>query len=146
MKKKLLIKVGAVVIGAVVIVATVLWIRKHEAAATASCVMMLRQIDGAKQQWAIENHKGNGAQMTWDDIRSFFKGLWNGEPPWDECPGGGHYTIGPIGRLPSCSIKKHQAAFEAEIGRPPNPQHAADGSQPFGSVTVPTTLAAGSHR
>jgi hypothetical protein len=81
MNRKFVVKVGAIVIGAVLIAASILWIQKREAAATAACVMMLRQIDGAKQQWAIENHKGNGTQMTWDDIRSYFKGLWNGEPP-----------------------------------------------------------------
>ena len=146
MNKKLAVKVGAVVVGAVLIASSVWWIREREAAATAACVMMLRQIDGAKQQWAIENHKGNGTQMTWDDVRNYFKDLSNGGPPWDDCPRGCHYTVGPVGRLPSCSIKKHQAAFEAEIRRATNLQHAADGSQPFGSVTVPTALAAGSHR
>ena len=76
---------------------------------------MLLQIDGAKEQWAFETHKGNGAQVTWDDIRDYFKGLRNGEHPWGDCPGGGRQTIGAIGQLPSCSIKKHQAAFEAQF-------------------------------
>ena len=120
MNKKLVVKVGAVVVGAALIAAWILWIQKRETAASVACISMLRQIDGAKQLWAIENHKGNGTQMSWDDIRSYFKDLSNGEPPWDDCPRGCHYTVGPVGRLPSCSIQKHQAAFEAEVGRPPN--------------------------
>ena len=120
MKRNIVFTVVAIAVGAGVISAFVSWIQGREAAATALCVNMLLQFDGAKQQWALETHKNDGVQVTWDELRKYFKGLWNGKPPWDECPGGGHLTIGSVGQLPSCSIRKHQVAFEVEIGRLPN--------------------------
>jgi len=111
-----MVGIGVGVVGGVLSGALLLWMQERKAAvATVACVNMLFQIDGAKEQWALENHKSNGAQMTWDEIRDYFKSRWNDKLPWDECPGGGHQTIGPIGQLPSCSIKRHQAAFEAQF-------------------------------
>ena len=68
-----------------------------------SCINQLRQIDGAKVQWALANHKLTNDAPTWDDLRSYFI---RARLPL-ECPDGGVYTIGRVGELPSCSIAKH---------------------------------------
>jgi len=31
------------------------------------------------------------------------------------CPGGGTYTIGPVGELPQCSIPGHNEYFKAHL-------------------------------
>jgi hypothetical protein len=83
------------------------------------CVNLLRQLDGAKQQWALETKASPDAEPTWDHIRNYFKSA--APPSWAHCPSGGTYTLGRIRELPSCSIDKHQHAFESIIGTANHP-------------------------
>ena len=66
-----------------------------------ACINNLRQIDGAKQQWALENMKSAEAVPTAEQIAPYIK---NGFPT---CPAGGKYTIGKVGDAPTCSIPGH---------------------------------------
>jgi len=67
-----------------------------------ACINYLRQIDGAKQQWALENHKDANATPTSADVAPYLK---NNQFP--VCPAGGKYTIGRISEDPTCSIPGH---------------------------------------
>jgi hypothetical protein len=67
-----------------------------------ACINNLRQIDGAKEQWALEHNKKKGAAVTEADIAEYIKG--NRLPV---CPQGGHYTLGKTGEIPTCSIPGH---------------------------------------
>jgi hypothetical protein len=67
-----------------------------------ACVNNLRQIDGAKNEWVLENGKTNGAVCTENDIKNFIKLDVNGNLP--KCPQGGIYTIGKVGEPPTCSL------------------------------------------
>ncbi len=67
-----------------------------------SCLNNLRDIDGAKQQWALENNKVNGDSPGNTDLTPYMKG--NLMP---DCPSGGNYTLGNVGILPTCSIAGH---------------------------------------
>jgi hypothetical protein len=69
--------------------------------ARAQCITNLRQIDGAKEQWALENKAKLGDGVPAKDLARFIKG---GMP---HCPDGGVYSIGPIDVLPRCSIPAH---------------------------------------
>ena len=71
-------------------------------AAANACLNCLRLIDGAKQQWALENKKTEDAIPTTQDITPFIKGNI-----FPICPDGGKYTIGAVNELPTCSIAKH---------------------------------------
>jgi len=73
-----------------------------EQAQLTTCINNLRQIDGAKQQWALENNRPVGGLVGPPDIASYLKS--NSVPT---CPGGGAYTINPIGINPICSIPSH---------------------------------------
>lgn len=64
------------------------------------CKSNLRQIDGAVQGWAIENHKDTNAVPTWNDILPYIKKAL-------KCPSGGTYTLGSPSRMPTCSIREH---------------------------------------
>jgi len=66
------------------------------------CVNNLRQIDAAKNQWALENGKTNGDVATENDIKPYIKLDVNGNLP--KCPLGGTYQIGRVGEDPECSI------------------------------------------
>ena len=70
-----------------------------------ACINNLRQIDAAKQQWALEKNKTADAIPTEQDIAPYIKLDANGNLP--KCPSGGTYTLNAVGELPSCSIPGH---------------------------------------
>jgi len=70
--------------------------------ATSVCINNLRQIDGAMQQWALENKKDASAVPTTKDISPYLK---DGAVP--KCPAGGIYTLNSVGAVPTCSIPGH---------------------------------------
>jgi len=74
-------------------------------AARNACINNLRQIDAAKNQWALENGKTVTAVPTAADIAPYIKLNANGNIPG--CPAGGTYTIGAVGVSPVCSIPGH---------------------------------------
>jgi outer membrane lipoprotein-sorting protein len=70
-----------------------------------ACINNLRQIDGAKNEFALEKGKKNGDPVTEADIKPYIKLDANGNLP--KCPAGGTYTIGKVGEPPTCSIPGH---------------------------------------
>jgi len=73
-----------------------------EAAQRNTCINNLKQIDAAKQQWALVNNKTDVDVPTAQDLQPFLK---SGSLP--VCPGGGTYTINAVGLPPTCSIPGH---------------------------------------
>ena len=67
-----------------------------------ACLNNLRQIDSAKQQWALENKKPVSAPVSAQDIQPY---LPNNALP--VCPLGGLYALHTVGLLPTCSIPGH---------------------------------------
>ena len=67
-----------------------------------ACVNNLRQIDSAKEQWALENGKKKGDLVSENDIKPYIKLDSNGNLP--KCSKGGAYTIGRLGEDPRCSV------------------------------------------
>ena len=67
-----------------------------------ACLNNLRQIDAAKQQWALENRKTAETIPGAQDIGAYLK---DGVLP--KCPGGGAYTLNAVGAHPACSIPGH---------------------------------------
>jgi hypothetical protein len=67
-----------------------------------TCINNLRQIDAAKQQWALEKNKKPVAIPTAQDLAPYFK---DGILP--VCPSGGAYTLNAVGELPACSVPGH---------------------------------------
>ena len=68
----------------------------------AACINNLRQVAGAKEQFALEAQKQRGALVSTDDLSPYFP---NKAVP--ACPGGGVYTLNPIGLNPICNIPGH---------------------------------------
>jgi hypothetical protein len=62
-----------------------------------ACINNLRQIDGAKQQWALEKGKKATDVPTREDLLPFLR-------QWPTCPAGGTYTIGAVNEQPACSL------------------------------------------
>ena len=67
-----------------------------------ACLNNLRQIDGAKQQWALENKKDVNAIPTAKELAAYLK---DGVIP--KCLAGGTYTLNPVGTVPACTIPGH---------------------------------------
>lgn len=63
-----------------------------------SCINNLRQIEAAKNEWAIENRQTNNVSVTESDITPYINGRF------PKCPSGGTYTIGKLDELPTCSL------------------------------------------
>ena len=72
-----------------------------------ACINKLRQLDGAKQQWALEH----GYTITNDvtpkrqDLAPYMKVGPSGRL-W--CPDGGRLTLGKLSENPTWSIKSHR--------------------------------------
>ena len=75
---------------------------RTEAAQRAACINNLRQIDAAKQQWALENSKTDEAVPVAQDLLPYLKGN-----VFPVCPSGGTYTINAVGLPPACSVPGH---------------------------------------
>jgi len=64
-----------------------------------ACIVNLRQIDGAKETWALEKNWPEGTPT--DGLGAVLKFLKNSALPL--CPAGGTYTMNPVGTIPVCS-------------------------------------------
>jgi len=67
-----------------------------------ACINNLRQLDGAKQQWALENRKTVEAVPGRQDLLPYLQGQ-----RLPQCPGGGRYMVGALNVNPTCSIPGH---------------------------------------
>jgi hypothetical protein len=66
-----------------------------------TCVANLKQIDGAKEQWASENKRTTNDVPTWDDLVGKDKYIRN----TPSCPAGGTLQINRVGQPPTCTFK-----------------------------------------
>jgi type II secretory pathway pseudopilin PulG len=68
-----------------------------------ACINNLRQIQAAKQEWALEKGKAQTDVPTWDDLQPYLP-----HPVPLVCPAGGTYSINAVGDSPTCSIAGHE--------------------------------------
>jgi prepilin-type N-terminal cleavage/methylation domain-containing protein len=96
------IMIVVAIIGLLAAIAIPNFMKSRETSRKNACINNLRQIDGAKEQLAIEKNLGEGATASEDDVKEYIKG---GKIP--TCPAGAAaYTIGSIGVLPTCAYDK----------------------------------------
>jgi competence protein ComGC len=69
-----------------------------------ACINNLRQLDGATEQWALENKKTEKDTPTWKDLIGPDKYI----KVTPMCPAGGNYTLKPAGDKPTCSVPGHE--------------------------------------
>ena len=65
--------------------------------ASTICINNLRQLDGAKQVWALTHHKSTNDIPTMEDLQPWLKRQL-------VCPKGGTYTLGRVYDPPTCSL------------------------------------------
>ncbi len=93
------IMIVVAIIGLLAAIAIPNFVRARTTSQKNACINNLRQIDGAKQQWALENQQQSTASPTATDIQPYLK---NNLMPTE--PAGGGYTINDCGTLPTCSL------------------------------------------
>jgi hypothetical protein len=95
---------AAIVPGMLAAIAIPNFVKARSVSQENACINNLRQIDAAKQQWALENQKKSTDIPTENDLKPYIM-LRNGQFP--RCPQGGTYSIGPVGQPPTCSVPGH---------------------------------------
>ena len=91
------IMIVVAIIGLLAAIAIPNFVKARTTAQKNACINNLRQIDGAKEQWALENKKKTGDAVADTDITPYIKG---GVMP--TCPATGTYVIGVVDTPPSC--------------------------------------------
>ena len=105
MFKKLALILSAIACLAILSVGTAAFVRARNTSASNSCINNLRQLNGIKQQWALENSKTTNDIPAWEVIRPYLP-KWEQEsrPIGPVCPQGGMYSLGRVGDPSTCSI------------------------------------------
>ena len=98
------IAIVVAIIGLLASIATPTWVRARTTSQANTCINNLRQIDGAKQQWALESKQPTNALPVFDDISGYLKSVV-------VCPSGGPsstfastYEINDVSTKPTCQI------------------------------------------
>ena len=86
----------------VVIIVAATWRQRHTSpeAQRKACIHNQFELTMAKETWRVDNHKTTNDTPAMADIAGYLK-----KAP--ECPSGGAYTIGPVGRRVKCSVPEH---------------------------------------
>src|SRR5689334_18130356 len=96
------IMIVVAIIGLLAAIAIPNFVKARATAQKNGCINNLRQIDGAKQQWALENNKSANATVTSTSITPYLGRGTTGQ--WPTCPGGGTYTVNNLSTAPACSL------------------------------------------
>jgi hypothetical protein len=68
-----------------------------------ACINNLRQIQAAKNEWALEKSKAQTDVPAWDDLQPYLAA----RVPL-VCPAGGTYSLNAVSEPPTCSIPGHE--------------------------------------
>src|SRR5579885_111708 len=92
------IMIVVLIIGILMAIAVPNFIQARSTSRKNSCIANLKQIDSAKEQYAMEAKLDTGATVTQANLApTYIKSF-------PSCPGGGVYTIDVVGTNPSCSL------------------------------------------
>ncbi len=97
------IMIVVLIIGILMAIAVPNFIKARSNSQTSTCLANLRQIEGAKELWAMENKKSSTDTPTSANL----SGAAGYIKTYPTCPVAGTYTIGNIGTRPVCSISGH---------------------------------------
>lgn len=90
------------IIGLLAAIATPGFARARVTAWRSACLNNLRQIDNAKQEWALEFSAGSDVIPAQSDLTPYIRG-----GTFPKCPGQGAYRIRRVSRVPVCNQNGH---------------------------------------
>ena len=91
------------IIGLLAAIAIPNFVKARTNSQRSACIANLRQIEGAKHEWALETKKGSTDLPVQTDLYGTDKYIRE-EPT---CPGSGTYTINIVITKPTCSLTGH---------------------------------------
>lgn len=94
------IMIVVLIIGILMAIAVPNFVQARTSSRRQTCISNLKQIDSAKEQWAMDKQKDTGAAVVDADIFGSATGYVKSKPT---CPAGGTYTLAVVGTNPSCS-------------------------------------------
>jgi prepilin-type N-terminal cleavage/methylation domain-containing protein len=97
------IMIVVAIIGLLAAIAIPNFVKARAASQKNACIANLKQIDGAKATWALEQKKGNTDTPADSDLYGTDKYIRTAP----SCPGGGSYTMGDVQTKPSCNLTDH---------------------------------------
>jgi prepilin-type N-terminal cleavage/methylation domain-containing protein len=97
------IMIVVAIIGLLAAIAIPNFVKARTTSQANACVNNLRQIDGAKQQWALEQKQLPSASPGTTELQPYL-GRGSAGSAWPTCPANGTYTVGDLNTAPSCSV------------------------------------------
>ena len=97
---------GVFVCGLLLAIAIPNFVKARNVSMENACINNMRQIEAAKNEWALEKGKDPGDVPTAADLTPYIAG---GKFP--VCPSGGTYTIGAVSNSPSCSVHGSETEY-----------------------------------
>jgi prepilin-type N-terminal cleavage/methylation domain-containing protein len=97
------IMIVVAIIGLLAAIAIPNFVKARTTAQANACINNLRQVDGAKEQWALENKKTSNDTPQDTDLFGTDKYI-KAKPG---CPANGSYTLSAVGTKPTCNIDGH---------------------------------------
>lgn len=98
------IMIVVLIIGILLAIAVPNFVRARESSRAKACVANLKQIDAAKEQWAMDFNKKDGDACAMSNLTTEGQQSHQYLKSTPSCPSGGNYTVGNIGTNPTCSI------------------------------------------
>jgi prepilin-type N-terminal cleavage/methylation domain-containing protein len=100
------IMIVVAIIGLLAAIAIPNFVRARQTSQQNACINNLRQMDGAVQEYALENKLASSATYALAALQPYIKLTSAGALP--ACPAGGTYTAGAdVTKPPTCSISGH---------------------------------------
>jgi prepilin-type N-terminal cleavage/methylation domain-containing protein len=97
------IMIVVAIIGLLAAIAIPNFIKARTASQTNACIANLKQIEGAKATWALEQKKANSDTPVDGDL--FGATSYIREKPL--CPAGGTYALTAVDAKPTCTVALH---------------------------------------
>jgi prepilin-type N-terminal cleavage/methylation domain-containing protein len=108
------IMIVVAIIGLLAAIAIPNFIQARRRAQANACINNLRQIDGAKQQWALENNQAPAATVASTELQKYLGRGAQGQ--WPSCPtGNGTYTIGTVAEAPTCTTYDNDSTMPHKL-------------------------------
>jgi prepilin-type N-terminal cleavage/methylation domain-containing protein len=97
------IMIVVAIIGLLAAIAIPNFVRARTTSQKNACINNLRQIDGAKQQWALETKQAATATPLYTDISVYLKNAVSCPSAGTDTTFGGSYTINDCTTAPTCT-------------------------------------------
>ena len=100
------IMIVVLIIGILLAIAVPNFVKARETSRSKTCISNLKQIDAAKEQWAMDFKKTTGDTPVKDNLVTEAADSGRYIKKWPDCPSGGDYVAGinAVGDDPTCTI------------------------------------------